>query len=147
MIDPDVPLDDYDEGPTTPQDMVLEFHEVFKPEHISPSFWPDVKFTNSDDLSLKFDLIKEEFIELRDAFNEDNAVEVVDALGDLVYVIYGMAIYLGVDLDEVVREIHRSNMTKLDENGEVVYREDGKVLKSDLYEPPRIQELLETMVR
>lgn len=72
-----------------------------------------------------------------------NKVEVADALGDLEYVINGFAIVLGINLPAVGEEIHRSNMSKLDENGDPIYREDGKVLKGPLYSPPDIQKVLD----
>jgi len=60
----------------------------------------------------------------------------------IVYVAYGAAIVYGIDLDAVFAEVHRSNMTKLDADGRVIYREDGKVLKSDRYTPPDIAGVL-----
>jgi predicted HAD superfamily Cof-like phosphohydrolase len=53
-----------------------------------------------------------------------------------------MALGMGIDLPEVVREIHRSNMTKLDRDGKPIYREDGKVLKGEDYEPPNLEGVL-----
>lgn len=67
-----------------------------------------------------------------------NGLEVADALGDLVYVIYGFALEMGYDLRKVVQEIHGSNMTKLGEDGKPIYREDGKVLKGPNYMKPNI---------
>lgn len=67
-----------------------------------------------------------------------NGVDVADALGDLVYVIYGMALEMGYDLRAVIQEIHGSNMTKLGEDGQPIYREDGKVLKGPNYMQPNI---------
>lgn len=67
-----------------------------------------------------------------------NGREVADALGDLVYVIYGMALEMGYDLRDVIQEIHGSNMTKLGEDGKPIYREDGKVLKGPNYVQPNI---------
>ncbi len=67
-----------------------------------------------------------------------NGRDVADALGDLVYVIYGMALEMGYDLREVIQEIHGSNMTKLGEDGKPIYREDGKVLKGPNYMKPNI---------
>lgn len=59
-----------------------------------------------------------------------------DALGDMVYVIHGAAISMGIPMERVMHEIHKSNLTKLDENGEPIFREDGKVLKSHLFKEP-----------
>lgn len=71
-----------------------------------------------------------------------NGVEVADALGDLVYVIYGFALEMGYDLDDVIDEIHASNLTKLGEDGKPIYREDGKVLKGPNYIKPNIRAAL-----
>lgn len=71
-----------------------------------------------------------------------NGVEIADALGDLVYVIYGFALEMGYDLRAVIKEIHASNMTKLGEDGKPIYREDGKVLKGPNYVKPNIPAVL-----
>lgn len=71
-----------------------------------------------------------------------NGTEVADALGDLVYVIYGFALEMGYDLREVIREIHASNLTKLGEDGHPILRDDGKVLKGPNYMPPNIPAVL-----
>jgi len=67
-----------------------------------------------------------------------DGAEAADALGDLVYVIYGMALEMGYDLRAVIQEIHGSNMTKLGEDGQPIYREDGKVLKGPNYMKPNV---------
>lgn len=67
-----------------------------------------------------------------------NGAEVADASGDLVYVLYGMMLEMGYDLRDVIQEIHGSNMTKLGEDGNPIYREDGKVLKGPNYMKPNI---------
>jgi predicted HAD superfamily Cof-like phosphohydrolase len=93
---------------------------------------------------LRFDLIEEEFNELREALEADDIVEVADALGDIAYVVYGAAKTFGIPLDEVVDEIHRSNMSKLGEDGKPIYREsDRKVLKGENYFPPNIKAILD----
>ena len=63
-------------------------------------------------------------------------VEIADALGDGIYVKYGHAIERGLPLDDCLREIHRSNMSKLDANGNPILRDDGKILKGPNYSPP-----------
>lgn len=67
-----------------------------------------------------------------------NGTEVADALGDIVYLCYGMALEMGYDLRDVLREIHAANLTKLAEDGTPIYREDGKVLKGPNYHAPNI---------
>ena len=71
-----------------------------------------------------------------------DTVETADALADLVYVIYGMALETGIDLAAVLTEVQRSNMSKLGEDGRPIYREDGKVLKGPGYFPPDVARVL-----
>ena len=115
-----------DEGCRTPGQMVKEFHHAFNvpvPEVI----------TDLDEArkKLRMDLLDEEYEEFKEAVEEKDVVEVVSELADLVYVAYGMALELGVDLDAVITEIHRANMSKLGPDGRPVLRPDGKVLKGD----------------
>ncbi len=69
-------------------------------------------------------------------------VEAADALADLVYVIYGMALETGIDLAAVLAEVQRSNMSKLGADGRPVYREDGKVLKGPGFFSPDVAGIL-----
>lgn len=69
-------------------------------------------------------------------------VEVADALTDIEYINNGTAAVFGIPLDETFHEVHRSNMSKLDANGQPLFREDGKVIKSDLYSPPDLTVVL-----
>jgi predicted HAD superfamily Cof-like phosphohydrolase len=93
-------------------------------------------------------LIVEEFKEFLEAENQlltgfvVNATDTLKELADLVYVCYQYAENLGWDLDEALNRVHRSNMSKLGEDGEPVYREDGKVLKGPNYEPPNLNDLV-----
>jgi len=93
-------------------------------------------------------LIVEEFKEFLDAENQlimgltRNAAECLKELADLVYVCYQYAENLGWDLDEALDRVHRSNMSKLDENGQPLYRADGKVLKGPNYQPPYLNDLV-----
>ena len=91
---------------------------------------------------LRVDLLVEEVGEFADATRNHDIVAMADALGDIVYVAYGAAVTYGIDLDAVVAEIHRSNMSKLDAAGRPVLREDGKVLKSSRYRPPDVKRVL-----
>lgn len=121
--------------------------------------------TSNDTLQLRLNLIAEEFFELltatvgehkvkpvTEAYQQNititkdsprDPVETADALADMCFVIMGMALTYGLPLDEVLDEVYRSNMSKLDEHGNPIYREDGKIMKSSLYEPPRIRPILE----
>lgn len=93
---------------------------------------------------LRYDLIAEELDELDDAMRKDDMVGIADALTDLLYVVYGAGHAYGINLDNCFRHIHASNMSKLDEDGKPIYREDGKVLKSDKYWPPELSHILWT---
>lgn len=91
---------------------------------------------------MRLRLLAEESQELDDAIRDGDLVAIADALGDITYVLFGTAITYGIDLEAVVREIHRSNMSKLDNRGQPLLRDDGKVLKSERYTPPDINTVL-----
>ena len=94
---------------------------------------------------LRFNLMKEENEEYLEAANAGDLVEVADALGDMLYILCGTIIEHGMQdkIEEVFNEIQRSNMSKLDEDGQPIYREDGKVLKGPNYFKPNIAAILE----
>lgn len=120
-----------------PQTLVTEFHETFgHPVNTVPTG------LDGSTLELRLRLIQEEWDEVREAVDSDDIVATAHELGDLIYVVYGFAITLGIDLTAVVEEIHRSNMTKLDADGKPVVRDDGKILKSDLYELPDVRSVI-----
>lgn len=142
-------------------EQVTEFHKLYgqpiatTPGHIDPNR-----------MRLRLKLIAEEFSELIEATLADrpmpyrdplcvaldnmiddadvsvDIVETADALGDLMYVIQGMALEMGIDLEAVVAEIHASNLTKLGPNGEVLKNAVGKVIKSTNYVRPDIRKVL-----
>ena len=117
-----------------PQKKVKEFHERYG---LVVSDHPDL----GSDVGvriLRSNLIAEELAELNAALMASDIVEVADALGDLLYVVYGAAVSFGIDLEPVFDEIHRSNLTK-DGGG---HRGDGKVVKGPDYEAPRLKEIL-----
>jgi len=93
-------------------------------------------------------LIVEEFKEFLDAENQlimgltINSADCLKELADLVYVCYQYAANLGWDLDEALDRVHQSNLSKLDDNGNPIYREDGKVLKGPNYQPPTLNDLV-----
>ena len=93
-------------------------------------------------------LIVEEFKEFLEAEQQllygytRNAEDCLKELADLVYVCYQYAANLDWDLDEAMYRVHKSNMSKLDENGHPIYREDGKVLKGPDYQPPTLTDLV-----
>ena len=96
--------------------------------------------------TLRFNLMKEENEEYLEAANNNDLVEVADALGDMLYILCGTIIEHGMQhkIEEVFDEIQRSNMSKLGEDGKPIYREDGKVLKGPNYFKPSIKEILES---
>ena len=89
--------------------------------------------------------MKEENEEYLEAAKNNDIVEIADALGDQLYILCGTILRHGLQhkIEEVFNEIQRSNMSKLDENGKPIYREDGKVLKSSLYFRPDIKNIIE----
>ena len=87
-------------------------------------------------------LIDEEWSEFHEAFHFLDACEQLKELADLVYVCYQMAASQEWDLDEAMRRVHASNMSKLGEDGKPIYREDGKVLKGPNYAPPNLKDLV-----
>ena len=96
------------------------------------------------EVQLRFDLMKEENEEYLEAANNCDIVEIADALGDQLYILCGTILRHGLQdkIVEVFEEIQRSNMSKLDADGKPIYREDGKVLKSDRYFKPDIASIL-----
>jgi predicted HAD superfamily Cof-like phosphohydrolase len=93
--------------------------------------------------SLYFNLIVEEFWELKDAIQKQDMVEIADACADLKWVIEGLEHSLNIPQQEVWDEVSRSNLSKISSNGKVLKREDGKVLKPDTYSPPDIKKILD----
>ena len=85
---------------------------------------------------LRIDLIKEELDELKEAMNNNDLLEVADALTDILYVTYGAGHAFGINLDKCFDEVQNSNMSKLGENGEPIYNESGKVMKGPNYFKP-----------
>lgn len=121
-------------------DAVKEFHTAFKIGHRET---PKANL-GADKNALRFNLMKEENEEYLEAAQNDDLVEVADALGDMLYILCGTIIEHGLQdkIVEVFDEIQRSNMSKLGEDGEPIYREDGKVLKGPNYFKPNIAEIV-----
>ena len=86
--------------------------------------------------SLRYDLIKEELEELKEAMENKDLLEVADALTDILYVTYGAGHAFGIDLDKCFEEVQSSNMSKLSEDGKPIYNEFGKVMKGPKYFKP-----------
>lgn len=90
-----------------------------------------------------YSLIHEELMELCDAMDNKDLVGMADALTDIIYVTAQQARVIGLPVDSLLAEVQRSNMSKLGEDGEPLFREDGKVLKGPNYSPPDIKSVLE----
>ena len=123
-------------------DAVKEFHTAFKIGHLES---PKANLGEEKN-KLRFNLMKEENEEYLEAANNNDLVEVADALGDMLYILCGTIIEHGMQhkIVEIFDEIQKSNMSKLGENGEPIYREDGKVLKGPNYFKPNISKILES---
>lgn len=120
-------------------DQVREFHETFGCDIAPPGY---LGFGSDKLRQLRLDLLIEEVYEYEDASEVEDIVEVADALADMVYIIYGTALSYGINLDAVLDEVHASNMSKLTAEGQVLMREDGKILKSDQFFRPNIAKVL-----
>ena len=91
---------------------------------------------------LRFNLIKEELEELRIAMETKNLIEVADALTDILYVTYGAGHAFGIDLDKCFDEVQQSNMSKLDDHGNPIYNDSGKVMKGPKYFKPDLSKFI-----
>jgi predicted HAD superfamily Cof-like phosphohydrolase len=120
---------------------VAQFHDAFG---IQNNTEPTAQLTAAD-VQLRYDLMKEENEEYLEAAQSGDLIEIADALGDQLYILCGTILRHGLQhkITEVFEEIQRSNMSKLDANGKPIYREDGKVLKSELYFKPDITKILQ----
>lgn len=121
---------------------VDEFHKSYGMPRGTVTMDQDfAKLTEKDArrIKLRADLTAEEYRELATA---ESPEEIMKESCDLVYVIVGMFVELGWDFDEAFKRVHESNMSKLDENGKPIYREDGKILKGPNYTPPTLKDLL-----
>lgn len=120
---------------------VKEFHKAFKLDYLDK---PKADL-GANKNKLRFNLMKEENEEYFEAANNNDMVEVADALGDMLYILCGTIIEHGMQhkIDEIFSEIQNSNMSKLGADGNPIYREDGKVLKGPNYFKPNIKGVLE----
>jgi predicted HAD superfamily Cof-like phosphohydrolase len=121
----------------SPAHLVREFHLAFgldartAPTEVSPEL-----------AAHRGELLAEEAAEVAEVAVEGPLDRLAHELADVVYVAYGTALVHGIDLDEVIAEIHRSNMTKLGPDGRIARRADGKVLKGDHYRAPDVSGVL-----
>ena len=116
---------------------VKKFMETFGQEIREKACFPNEKI-----ISLRYDLIKEELEELKDAIDKKDIKEVADALTDILYVTYGAGHAFGINLDKCFKEVQESNMSKLGSNGKPIYNESGKVMKGPNYFKPDLSKFL-----
>jgi predicted HAD superfamily Cof-like phosphohydrolase len=116
---------------------VKKFMETFGQEIKEKASFPDEKTT-----SLRYDLIKEELDELREAMENRDIKEVADALTDILYVTYGAGHAFGINLDKCFEEVQNSNMSKLSSDGKPIYNEKGKVMKGPNYFKPNLSKFV-----
>ena len=100
------------------------------------------EFSDAKTNKLRIDLIKEELEELTEAMQDENLLEVADALTDILYVTYGAGHAFGIDLDKCFEEVQNSNMSKLGEYWKPIYNEAGKVMKGPNYFKPDLSKYL-----
>jgi predicted HAD superfamily Cof-like phosphohydrolase len=119
---------------------VRAFHDAFGIENADK---PTAQLSKSDIL-LRYKLMREENEEYLEASENGDIVEIADALGDMLYILCGTILKHGLEgkIADVFEEIQRSNMSKLDKDGKPIYREDGKVMKSELYFQPDLASIL-----
>tara|TARA_Y100001935_G_scaffold88647_1_gene73549 strand:+ start:884 stop:1225 length:342 start_codon:yes stop_codon:yes gene_type:complete len=92
--------------------------------------------------NLRYNLIKEELDELKNAMENKDLLEVADALTDILYVTYGAGIAFGIDLDKCFQEVQNSNMSKLGKDGKPIYNNAGKVMKGPNYFKPDLSKFI-----
>ncbi|MER5513138.1 MULTISPECIES: MazG nucleotide pyrophosphohydrolase domain-containing protein [unclassified Streptomyces] len=118
---------------SSPARLVREFHHAFgldartTPAEVSPEL-----------AAHRGELLAEEAAEVAEVAVDGPLDRLAHELADVVYVAYGTALVHGIDLDAVIAEIHRSNMSKLGPDGQVARRADGKVLKGEHYRAPDV---------
>ena len=116
---------------------VKKFMETFGQEIKEKANFPDDKIS-----SLRYELIKEELDELREAIDSKDIKEVADALTDILYVTYGAGHAFGINLDKCFEEVQNSNMSKLGSDGKPVYNDKGKVMKGPNYFKPDLNKFV-----
>ena len=116
---------------------VKKFMETFGQEIKEKASFPNDKIT-----SLRYDLIKEELDEFREAIDKKDIKEVADALTDILYVTYGAGHAFGIDLDKCFEEVQNSNMSKLGSDGKPIYNDKGKVMKGPNYFKPDLEKFV-----
>ena len=129
----------------TREDLVKEFNEAF---NLPVAMAPDVGICTGD-MQLCLQLIREEYRELEEVMYEYtdggdtlDRENLLKELADLQYVVSGFAVRMGLNLEEAFQRVHRSNMSKLGEDGKPIYNDDGKVMKGPNYKAPDLSDLV-----
>ena len=117
---------------------VRKFMEIFGQEIKEKAEFPNEKI-----ISLRYDLIKEELDELKEAIENKDIKEIADALTDILYVTYGAGHAFGINLNKCFEEVQSSNMSKLGTDGKPIYNEKGKVMKGPNYFKPDLTKFVE----
>ena len=118
-------------------DDVKTFMQTFGQEVKIKAEFPEEKI-----VKLRYHLIKEELSELQNAIKTKDLKEIADALTDILYVTYGAGHAYGIDLDKCFKEVQKSNMSKLGEDGKPIYNEKGKVMKGPKYFEPNLKQFI-----
>ena len=116
---------------------VKKFMQTFGQEVSTKASFPNDKIT-----SLRLSLIKEELLELTEAVEKKDIIEVADALTDILYVTYGAGHAFGINLDKCFEEVQNSNMSKLGEDAKPIRNEAGKVMKGPNYYKPDLSKFV-----
>ncbi len=116
---------------------VKKFMKTFGQEVKEKAEFPSEKIMN-----LRYDLIREELSELKDALDKKDMKEVADALTDILYVTYGAGHSFGINLDKCFEEVQSSNMSKLGKDGKPIYNDKGKVMKGPNYFKPNLHKFV-----
>ena len=116
---------------------VKKFMQTFGQEVSTKASFPNDKIT-----SLRLSLIKEELLELTEAVEKKDIIEVADALTDILYVTYGAGHAFGINLDKCFEEVQNSNMSKLGVDGKPIYNDKGKVMKGPKYFKPNLEKFI-----
>lgn len=131
--------------PKTPFQKVWEFHTAFgQVRNIIPTLPGSETLADPNSLrSLRKRLLEEEYNEYVTGEDNNDLVEIADAIADILYIAYGTAVSYGLPMDEIFDEVHASNMSKLGDDGKPIYREDGKILKGPEFFKPDIAAIIE----
>ena len=117
-----------------------------KVKNFMQTFGQEVKnkpsFSSEKINNLRYNLIKEELEELKEAINKKDLIEVADALTDILYVTYGAGHAFGINLDDCFEEVQQSNMSKLDNEGKPIYNDAGKIMKGPKYFKPDLKKFI-----